>query len=241
MKGLGAGRGIPAPAPNPADKLHCNRLRAAASLTAGAPDRDPSHRARRTALNACPIPPLPPTFPRLAETPPRLVLLAQRAPRVRERCRLRGLGLGRGYGRHRRGSRRRLRRCPARGCFLRNRLRSCLHCRLRSRFRARLCLFGLLPLCRGLARGNLSPRPLRGCLAARLPLCLPLGRSGHASVSFCGPLGRLHGWLPTSPPRMLKHAATVKHGTPRNSRATVIDSRLRERATAGIALQRGAE
>ena len=64
---------------------------------------------------------------------------------------------------------------------------------------------------------------LRAPFAAALPradfrLAFLLVALAMISVSFYGALGRRHGRLPRSLPRMLKDTAAVKHGTPGNSR-----------------------
>jgi hypothetical protein len=84
----------------------------------------------------------------------------------------------------------------------------------------------------------------RAPLAAALPradflFAFLLVAFAMLSVSFYGPLGRLHGGLPMSSPRMLKDANPLKHGTRRNSRATVIDSKFGARAPASVTLTRG--
>src|SRR5207248_469004 len=108
---------------------------------------------------------------------PYLTLLADRAPGIRVRARLRSLRF-RGRRRcHRLWRGRHALRRLARGRLL----GGGLGCRLAGRLRLRL--LGLLRLSGGFPCGDLSPCPLRGGFAARrLPLSLPLGRFCHACL-----------------------------------------------------------
>lgn len=224
-EGVRAGRGTPAPAPNPAVKLQRNKHERDDPPSGRRADSRPtSPGPRLAARNARPNPPLPPTFSKVGA---RRRSDARYWPSGRQ-----GSENGVGSGASGAGVDAGAIGSGAGGVGLGAALRGAAFraAGFGAAFLRAFAFLAFLPFAADLRAATF----LRAPFAAALPradflFAFLLVDLAMLSVSFYGPLGRLHGRLPTSRPRMLKDAAAVKHGTRRNSRATVIDPPFRER------------